>query len=64
MTHPVRGLTGTITRIAGGDFTVDVPEGGKGEIGDMNECMRRYVDRMRGSLRELSGVAETLRRQA
>ncbi|MCR5311861.1 MAG: methyl-accepting chemotaxis protein [Lachnospiraceae bacterium] len=64
VTTPVTGLTETITRIADGDFTVQVATGGNNEIGTMNNSMHDYVERMRKTLGEMKEVTEELAGEA
>ena len=60
ITTPVKSLTETIMRIADGDFTVNIAEGGSNEIGAMNNSMHDYVERMRGTLGEMKNVTQSL----
>ncbi len=66
ITKPVSNLTNNITRIAQGDFTVDIKKGGTGEneIGVMNNNMFDYVNQMRDTLSELKGVTDKLADEA
>ena len=71
ITNPVKDLTNTINHISDGDFTVDIERGGNNEIGEMNNHMFTYVQRMRETLGEmqqvtndLSNVADTSRSAA
>ena len=64
ITRPVNNLTQTITRVADGDFTVDVEVKENNEIGTMNESMRDYVARMRSTMSDLKTVTEELSREA
>lgn len=57
---PVRNLTDSITKIAGGDFTVEIPAGGGNEIGVMNNNMHDYVAKMRDTLIEIKDMADQL----
>ena len=61
---PVKGLTENITRIASGDFTVEIPAGGGNEIGTMNNNMHDYVNQMRSTLTEIKGMTEQLATEA
>jgi len=56
ITTPVTGLTDTISKIADGDFTVEIKRGGNNEIGTMNDRMHDYVARMRTTLSEMKDV--------
>ena len=64
ITKPVNALTDTITRIADGDFTVEVEAKENNEIGTMNESMRDYVARMRSTMSDLKTVTEELAHEA
>ena len=66
ITKPVSNLTNNITRIASGDFTVDIQKGGENanEIGIMNNNMFDYVNQMRDTLAELKGVTGKLATEA
>jgi len=64
ITKPVRGLTENITRIANGDFTVEIPAGGVNEIGKMNNNMHDYVEQMRNTLIEIKGMTGQLAEEA
>ena len=62
--HPVRDLTDSILKIASGDFTVEIPEGGSNEIGTMNNNMHDYVEKMRHTLKEIKTTTEQLASEA
>ncbi len=64
ITKPVSELTGNITRIADGDFTVEIIPSGENEIGTMNHRMHEYVDTMRHTLGEIKGVTGQLANEA
>ncbi len=64
ITKPVNELTGTITKISEGDFTVRIERGGNNEIGVMNNKMFDYVERMRSTLGEMKEVAQGLSNEA
>ncbi len=67
ITKPVSTLTNNITRIAQGDFTVEInrSNGEKdNEIGLMNNNMYDYVNQMRNTLTELKDVTEKLAGEA
>jgi len=61
---PVKGLTENITRIANGDFTVEIPAGGGNEIGTMNNNMHDYVGKMRNTLTEIKNMTGQLATEA
>ncbi|MCR4999981.1 MAG: methyl-accepting chemotaxis protein [Lachnospiraceae bacterium] len=60
ITKPVSKLTENISRIAGGDFTVEIEATGNNEIGTMNDNMHKYVDQMRHTLTEIKTMADEL----
>ncbi len=60
VSKPVGALTENITRIAGGDFTVDIPSNGNDEIGLMNSNMRDFVEQMRGTLGDIQSETNRL----
>ena len=64
ITGPVTELTDNIMRIADGDFTVDIRQGGNNEIGTMNNDMHEYVAKMRGTLTQMHEVTDKLTREA
>ena len=64
ITKPVNSLTNTITRIADGDFTVNIERGGNNEIGTMNNRMYEYVERMRRTFGEMKQVTRDLSSEA
>jgi len=67
ITKPVSRLTENITRIAQGDFTVDIKKDeskSNNEIGTMNNNMFDYVAQMRNTLTELREVTEKLAGEA
>ncbi|WP_050008269.1 methyl-accepting chemotaxis protein [Butyrivibrio sp. WCE2006] len=66
ITKPVSALTSNITRIAQGDFTVDIKKGkdNDNEIGVMNSNMFEYVQQMRDTLTQLRNVTEQLADEA
>lgn len=67
ITKPVSDLTNNITRIAQGDFTVEINKGNgekDNEIGVMNNNMFDYVLQMRKTLTELKDVTEKLAGEA
>ncbi|MCR5776934.1 MAG: methyl-accepting chemotaxis protein [Lachnospiraceae bacterium] len=65
ITRPVRNLTDNITRIAQGDFTVEIQkDNGTNEIAVMNNNMLDYVDKMRKTLLEIKDVSLNLADEA
>ena len=65
ITRPVRKLTDNITRIAQGDFTVEIQkDNGSNEIATMNNNMLDYVDKMKKTLIEFKDVTDKLSEEA
>lgn len=67
ITKPVSKLTDNITRIAQGDFTVEIQKGNndkENEIGLMNNNMSDYVRQMRDTLIKMKDVTEKLSGEA
>ncbi|MBO4559566.1 MAG: methyl-accepting chemotaxis protein [Lachnospiraceae bacterium] len=64
ITGPVTSLTDNIMRIADGDFTVEIERGGNNEIGTMNNDMHDYVEKMRGTLKQMHDVTAKLTEEA
>lgn len=64
ITKPVSNLTENITRIASGDFTIEIPEGGQNEIGIMNNNMHDYVASMHDTLVEIKSMSGALATEA
>ncbi len=67
ITKPVSKLTANITRIAQGDFTVDIKREDSSkanEIAQMNNNMFEYVAQMRGTLADLQDVTQKLATEA
>ena len=64
VTKPVTELTYNITRIASGDFTVDIPSGGEDEISVMNAAMGSYVKEMRHTLTDIKNLTKKLDEEA
>ena len=64
ITSPVKDLTNTINHISDGDFTVSIKRGGNNEIGEMNNHMFEYVERMRQTLGEMKEVTNSLSAEA
>ncbi len=62
--QPVFDLTSNIEKIAGGDFTVEVREGGNDEIAFMNHAMGNFISGMRDSLSDIKQVSDGLRNEA
>lgn len=64
VSEPVIALTSDIKKIAGGDFTVKVAEGGEDEIGQMNGAMGRFVKGMHDTLTNMSSETGQLVKSA
>ena len=65
ITKPVTELTENITRIAGGDFSVDINPGkNNNEIGVMNRAMGEYVKNMRKSMGDMKDITNQLTHEA
>ncbi len=64
ITKPVTDLTGNITRIADGDFTVNIDKNENNEIGVMNDRMAEYVERMRKTLGDMKELTRSLEEEA
>ena len=62
--RPVKELTGAITSMTDGDFTVNVNTRSNDEIGLMGKCVEKFVDSMRGMISSIHGVSDTLHAQA
>lgn len=61
---PVKKVSGTISTITDGDFTVETNVHTSDEIGVMAEGVRRFIMEMRATIRQISEVSESLSRQA
>lgn len=61
---PVRSLTGTITTMADGDFTVGVKVKGKDEIGKMGRSVENFLVSIRGMLHEIQDISEKVSSQS
>ena len=65
ITKPVTKLTDNITRIAEGDFSVDIEsDGSTNEIGHMNDKMSEYVRNMRKSMGNMKNITSQLTAEA
>jgi diguanylate cyclase (GGDEF)-like protein len=61
--RPLVRLTRGAAEVAGGDFTVDLPPGGGGEVGLLTMVFNDMVARLREGRSRLDTANETLRRQ-
>ena len=62
--RPIQNLTGSIDKMAKGDFTVKIQSKGKDEIALISNEMDRFMDTMRGVISEIDGVSVKLAGQA
>lgn len=62
--RPVKKLTGVITAMTEGDFTIHSSGGSNDEIGIMSRCVDRFIHTMRGMIASIDNVSGTLRGQA
>lgn len=58
MLKPIRGLTGAITTMTDGDFTVDVDIRSKDEIGKMARSVQSFLQSIRRMLHEIQDISE------
>lgn len=61
---PVKELTGVITAMTEGDFTVQVKTRSHDEIGTMSKCVEKFVASMREMIASIHGVSDKLHIQA
>lgn len=61
---PIKELTGVITAMTNGDFTVQIKNTGNDEIGVMNRCVEKFVVSMRNMIDSIYGVSGKLQEQA
>ncbi len=62
--RPVKDLTGVITAMTGGDFTVLVKTGSRDEIGVMSQYVEGFIVSMREMIASIHKVSEKLSEQA
>lgn len=60
MTAPIKRLTGTLTDIADGDFTVDIRISGNDEITVMSRAMKEFISVMREVIWDIREVSDQL----
>ncbi|MBR1622584.1 MAG: methyl-accepting chemotaxis protein, partial [Pseudobutyrivibrio sp.] len=60
ITKPVNGLSDSILKISGGDFTAKMPADKGDEIGLISKEMTRFVQIMNGAIGSIQGRAEQL----
>lgn len=61
---PVKRLTKEITRMAEGDFTIQVNVKGHDEIAAMGRSVQNFVESMRGMITDISGISGKLGEQS
>ena len=61
---PVEKVTDVISLIAEGDFSQDIEVSGNDEIATMSNNMQMFISQMRGTISEISGIAEWLNKQS
>ena len=61
---PVKKLTGLITTMTEGDFTIQSDEGSNDEIGIMSRCVNAFIEAMRGVIVSIDNVSHMLHNQA
>jgi diguanylate cyclase (GGDEF)-like protein len=61
--RPLERLTQAATEVAAGDLAVDLPEGGRGEVGALTTVFNHMVSRLREGRRELDVINDTLRKK-
>lgn len=61
---PIKELTGVITSMTNGDFTVQIKQTGNDEVGVMNRCVQKFVVSMRKMIDSIYGVSGKLQEQA
>lgn len=62
--RPVGQLTQAITKMSGGDFTVEVETKGNDEIATMSRSVKEFIATMRAMIAEIDGIAMSLNGQA
>ncbi|MBO5260327.1 MAG: methyl-accepting chemotaxis protein [Agathobacter sp.] len=61
---PVRKMTDVIDKIAEGDFSQNIETKGNDEIARMSSNMQMFIQHMRSTISEISGIAGWLERQS
>lgn len=61
---PVKKLTGLITTMTEGDFSIQSEEGSNDEIGIMSRCVNVFIEAMRGVIVSIDNVTHMLHNQA
>ncbi|MCR4788662.1 MAG: methyl-accepting chemotaxis protein [Lachnospiraceae bacterium] len=62
--NPVTTVTERITDISKGDFTVDIIPEGNNEITTLSESLKEYIEKMRTTLKSLSGISGQMNSRA
>ena len=62
--NPVTTVTERITDISKGDFTVNIVPEGNNEITTLSESLNEYIDKMRGTLNNLSDISSQMNTRA
>lgn len=62
--HPVKGLTENIVAMSDGDFTIDVKARGNDEIGRMSRSVSDFILSIKGMLREIQAISDSVARQS
>ena len=58
--RPLDRLSRAAAEVAAGDLAVDLPDGGRGEVGSLTTVFNHMVSRLREGRRELDAINETL----
>lgn len=61
---PIKRLTEAITQITKGDFTVNVTAKGNDEVAVMSRSMQKFIETMRGTIKEIDSMSDKLGEQA
>lgn len=62
--RPVKSLTRDITKMADGDFTIQIAAKGNDEIAAMSRSVQRFVESMRGMIQDINRISDKLGSQA
>ena len=62
--RPIKRFTADITKMAEGDFTVEVKAKGKDEIAAMGRSVQRFVESMRSMIQDIYHISDKLGSQA
>ena len=61
---PIAGLTGNITQMSSGDFTIEIDHRGNDEIATMGESLEDFSGSMRNMISDIRDTADMLENQA